>query len=167
VWLKHGQESLLDMDNRTLGPYLGAINRILMRFARDVIYLDMALEVGMRGLVESRMAELREAAGDPRRLPLLLRVLGVCVEGVCASLGSNQELLLCLKDVRVGGPTPLRWFRAFRLPLLAGQQRRGEGEGGHWRIEELLFPRTCRSFFACGAVFVPFFMGEEDVFFLS
>lgn len=75
---------------------------------RDVIYLDLALEAAGRGLVESGMSALKSAVaaaattnGTPEELQRLLAVLALCCENAALSTGSNQELVLCLKDIQV------------------------------------------------------------------
>ena len=62
---------------------------------RDVLYLDMALEAGVRTALEGVLGGLD--AGDLRGA-LVLLALGL--ENACLSLGSNRELVLSLKDLQ-------------------------------------------------------------------
>ena len=70
----------------------------LVAACRDVLYLDLALEGAIRTTVESGLEAVKQAAPDSRGL---LQLTCACLESVCMSLGSNQELLLSLKDFQV------------------------------------------------------------------
>ena len=62
---------------------------------RDVIFLDLALEGALRRLVESRLGDLNSKEGN---LEQLVDVTAMCLENACLSIGSNTDLVLCLKD---------------------------------------------------------------------
>ena len=72
-----------------------------MALCRDLLYLDLALESAARGLLESSMAELRAASADAEQLPSLLQLLSASLEHACMAFATNQELVLCLKDLQV------------------------------------------------------------------
>jgi hypothetical protein len=74
--------------------------------ARDVLYLDLALEAAGRTLVEARMADVKawaavEGGAYTGNMGALLRLLAAALENACLALGSNQELALCYKDLWV------------------------------------------------------------------
>lgn len=64
--------------------------------ARDVLYLDLALEGAVRTALEGALGPVE---GNDLGATLALLALGL--ENACLSLGSNQELVLCLKDFKV------------------------------------------------------------------
>lgn len=68
---------------------------------RDLLYLDLALESGARSLLEGSMADIKAAGGDAAQLPSLLQLLSASLEHACMAFASNQELVLCLKDLQV------------------------------------------------------------------
>ena len=53
-----------------------------------------------RSLLESSMADIKAAAGDLNQLPGLLQLLAAALEHACMAFASNQELVLCLKDLQ-------------------------------------------------------------------
>jgi hypothetical protein len=75
-----------------------------------VLYLDIALEAAIRSLVEANMESLKKWANscaDSRSemreevLSDLMCILAACLHNTCMAFGSNQELVLCLKDLQV------------------------------------------------------------------
>ena len=64
---------------------------------RDVLYLALALEAAARGVAEANISSVKAAADT---LPAALRVLAASVHNACLALGSNHELVLCLKDLQ-------------------------------------------------------------------
>ena len=73
------------------------------RAGRDVLYLDLALEGAVRGALEGGLAPRGGGgAGGAGRgggdLAASLAPLLAALENACLSLGSNRELVLCLKD---------------------------------------------------------------------
>ena len=52
-------------------------------------------------MLESSMADIKAAAADAQQLPSLLQLLAASLEHACVAFASNQELLLCLKDLQV------------------------------------------------------------------
>ncbi len=68
---------------------------------RDLLYLDLALESAVRSMLESSMADIKAATSDAQQLPNLLQLLSVSLEHACMAFASNQELVLCLKDLQV------------------------------------------------------------------
>jgi len=64
---------------------------------RDVIFLDLALESTARSYVEASMDAIK-AASSAADLLMLWKVMSLMLESCCLSLGSNEELVLCLKD---------------------------------------------------------------------
>ena len=64
-------------------------------YYRDVIFLDLALEGALRRLVESRLGDLNSKEAN---LEQLVDVAMMCLENACLSIGSNTNLVLCLKD---------------------------------------------------------------------
>ena len=68
---------------------------------RDLLYLDLALESAVRSLLESSMADIRAASAEAVHLPSLLQLLSASLEHTCMAFASNQELVLCLKDLQV------------------------------------------------------------------
>ena len=67
---------------------------------RDLLYLDLALESAARTLLESTMADIKDAASNPQQLTTLLQLLAVSLEHCCMAFASNQELVLCLSDLQ-------------------------------------------------------------------
>lgn len=62
---------------------------------RDVLYLDLALEGAVRTVLEGVLGGL-----DAADLRGALALLALGLENTCLSLGSNRELVLCLKDLQ-------------------------------------------------------------------
>ena len=60
-----------------------------------MLYLDLALEGAVRTALEGMLGGL---GGGDLRGALALLALGL--ENACLSLGSNRELVLCLKDLQ-------------------------------------------------------------------
>ena len=67
---------------------------------RDLLYLDLALETAARTLLESTMADIKNATSNPEQLTTLLQLLAVSLEHCCMAFASNQELVLCLSDLQ-------------------------------------------------------------------
>lgn len=55
------------------------------------------------------MADIKAAAGDSGQLPGLLQLLAAALEHACMAFASNQELVLCLKDLQVCSQSPAFW----------------------------------------------------------
>ncbi len=68
---------------------------------RDLLYLDLALESAVRSMLESSMADIKADAADAGQVPCLLQLLAASLEHACMAFASNQELVLCLKDLQV------------------------------------------------------------------
>ena len=68
---------------------------------RDVVYLDLALENTIRSIIEANLANVRQAAQLTEGLPQVASSVAVALEAACLSFGSNQELLLTLKSLKV------------------------------------------------------------------
>lgn len=65
------------------------------------------MEAAARALVEANMDSLKRWAADSAsNLPGLTRILAACLHNACLAFGSNQELVLCLKDLEVHFPRP-------------------------------------------------------------
>ena len=47
------------------------------------------------------MADIKAAANGSKQLPSLLQLLSAALEHACMAFASNQELVLCLKDLQV------------------------------------------------------------------
>ena len=73
---------------------------------RDLLYLDLALESAACTLLESTMADIKDAASDPEQLTTLLQLQSVSLEHCCMAFASNQELVLCLSDLQACPCTP-------------------------------------------------------------
>jgi hypothetical protein len=73
----------------------------LLVWHRDVIYLDLALESALRGLLEARMGELRAWTKADESLHQLIQITATATESACISFGSNSELFLSFKDMQV------------------------------------------------------------------
>ncbi len=96
------------------------------RAGRDVLYLDLALEGAVRAALEGGLT-LRgdEDAGAAGRnsgdLAAPLAPLLAALENACLSLGSNCELVLCLKDFQARSspiPNPSSLDTRCRQPLV-------------------------------------------------
>ena len=55
----------------------------------------------MRSMLESSMADIKADAADAGQVPCLLQLLAASLEHACMAFASNQELVLCLKDLQV------------------------------------------------------------------
>lgn len=73
---------------------------------RDLLYLDLALVNATRTLVESKLDVLRAASANPAYLVPLLICVALFVEGVAMSMGGNQELVCCLRELQA---IQVRW----------------------------------------------------------
>ena len=82
-----------------------------MACCRDVLYLDLALEAAGRSLVEARIADVKRWAGERSDVRAMLALLAAALENACLALGSNQELVLCYKDLWVRARSRLRHAR--------------------------------------------------------
>ena len=82
---------------------LAWLNTLVLAGARrrDVLYLDLALEAAGRTLIETSIADVKRWAGEQGDLRGLLALLAAALENACLALGSNQELVLCYKDLWV------------------------------------------------------------------
>mmetsp|Transcript_11917 Transcript_11917/g.20114 ORF Transcript_11917/g.20114 Transcript_11917/m.20114 type:complete len:1364 (+) Transcript_11917:166-4257(+) len=77
---------------RELKPHLSSGSDLNGRL-KDVIYLDLALETTARTLLEGSMSALASLG------PLnLMEGVALALESLCLSSGSNDELVLCLKE---------------------------------------------------------------------
>ncbi len=87
-----------------------------------MLYLDLALEAAARGVAEANIGAVKAAAADT--LPAALRVLAASLHNACLALGSNYELVLCLKDLQactLSGSTNFHvqcHFLTHNLPIL-------------------------------------------------
>ena len=102
------------------------------RAGRDVLYLDLALEGAVRAALEGGLT-LRgdEDAGAAGRnsgdLAAPLAPLLAALENACLSLGSNRELVLCLKDFQARSnpvPNPSTLDTRCRQPLVCCTESR-------------------------------------------
>lgn len=76
---------------------------------RDVLYLDLALDGAVRAAVEASLSTLKAASSGEEQgaqAALLIDLVTLSVESVCLTSGSNEELVMILKDYQVALSCP-------------------------------------------------------------
>lgn len=71
---------------------------------RDVLYLDLALDGAVRAAIEASLSTLKATSSGEEpgaQAALLIDLVTLSVESVCLTSGSNEEMVMILKDYQV------------------------------------------------------------------
>ena len=69
-----------------------------------MLYLDLALETAVRSTVEAALSDLCQPNSEEQLASyacLILDLLDLCAENACLSMGSNTELVMVYKELKV------------------------------------------------------------------